>query len=300
VGYDALASDDVGFQSTAVGAQALYSQNTSSAATVANSGLGYQAGYYNVTGVNNTCIGFRAGFGVSGQSNTSNTFIGVKAGFGIETGDNNTSIGENSGLAISSGDSNNFIGKDAGDNVTTGSQNICIGQNSNTSQADGTKQIVIGHDILGVGSSYMTVGTGASTSRYQLNFTADGGWARSSDERFKKDISSSEIGLDFINAVRPVNYKWKAPSEIDESLPQHNSEITEPDNTDTMSGFIAQEVKAAMDEHNASGFRGWTELDDGTQAIGMDPFVPVLVKAVQELSAQVTALQAEVNTLKGG
>ena len=43
----------------------------------------------------------------------------------------------------------------------------------------------------------------------------------------------------------------------------------------------------------------WYEREDGQQEVGETAIVPILVKAVQELSATVTTLQQEINTLKG-
>ena len=70
-----------------------------------------------------------------------------------------------------------------------------------------------------------------------------------------------------------------------------------------MHGFIAQEVKEALDKHSSDSdknFSGWKENEDGMQNTSREMFVIPLVKAVQELSAQVTTLQDEINTLKGG
>ena len=63
----------------------------------------------------------------------------------------------------------------------------------------------------------------------------------------------------------------------------------------TMHGFIAQEVKQALDEVGVSDFAGWHEQQDGTQGISYEMFVMPLVKAVKELSAKVTELEAKVN-----
>jgi len=70
-------------------------------------------------------------------------------------------------------------------------------------------------------------------------------------------------------------------------------------------GFLAQKV---IEQEEALGYKmsDETNLVSGVSADGKsyglkyEKFVPILVKAVQELSTQVTALQAEVNTLKGG
>ena len=71
-------------------------------------------------------------------------------------------------------------------------------------------------------------------------------------------------------------------------------------NTDvTMHNFIAQEVKTALDTAGVSDFGGWKEDDNGVQQVSREMFVIPLVKAVQELSAQITSLQSEIKTLKG-
>ena len=59
-------------------------------------------------------------------------------------------------------------------------------------------------------------------------------------------------------------------------------------------GFIAQEVKQAIDNQPEikDGFDMWREDDiDGRQRVGESALIPILVKAVQELSAKVEALE---------
>ena len=65
-------------------------------------------------------------------------------------------------------------------------------------------------------------------------------------------------------------------------------------NSETNHGFIAQEVKAAIDADNniKDGFRLWDERDDGAQEVGEAALIPVLVKAIQELTARVAALES--------
>ena len=114
------------------------------------------------------------------------------------------------------------------------------------------------------------------------------------------------MGLSFINDLRTVTYKWKASHELDSSdseLSHLYKEDPEDNLMDTdviMHGLIAQEVKTALDSAGVSTFGGWSEDNTKVQQISREMFVIPLIKAVQELSAQVTALQAEVNTLKGG
>ena len=115
----------------------------------------------------------------------------------------------------------------------------------------------------------------------------------------RKDIqTNTDLGLDFIKDLRTVTYKWKAPSELDPSLPGYDANITESAYTNKMYGFIAQEVKQTLDDHNVTDFNGWTigqEGDDDIQGISYEMFVMPLVKAVQELSAENAALKARLD-----
>jgi len=66
-------------------------------------------------------------------------------------------------------------------------------------------------------------------------------------------------------------------------------------NDKTNHGFVAQEVKVAIDNHPElkDGFDMWMEDEaDGRQRLGPSALIPVLVKAIQELSARVAALES--------
>ena len=51
-------------------------------------------------------------------------------------------------------------------------------------------------------------------------------WASASDERLKTEVRETKYGLEFINKLRPVDYKWK-----DDNDPKIHQ------------GLVAQEVK---------------------------------------------------------
>ncbi len=66
-------------------------------------------------------------------------------------------------------------------------------------------------------------------------------------------------------------------------------------------GFVAQEVKAVIDKYEdviADGHNIWSEDPDGTQQIAFGNLMPMMVKAVQELSAQVEELKSNSHTPK--
>ena len=53
-----------------------------------------------------------------------------------------------------------------------------------------------------------------------------------------------------------------------------------------------QELKTAIDTHGDSDiYTGWDEGGDGKQGVGASALIPTLVKAIQELSAKVEALE---------
>ena len=135
-----------------------------------------------------------------------------------------------------------------------------------------------------------------------------------SDQRVKNNVQDSSVGLDFINALRPVKYEKKHPSDYPEEIREERwSERTKTNISDTGEvteytvpadekpsdwqpkteyGLIAQEVKAAMESHNATDWQGHTITPNGTEALGYSSLVIVLVKAVQELTARVAELEA--------
>jgi hypothetical protein len=196
------------------------------------------------------------------------------------------------------------VGKSAGDTLTTGSSNTVIGNEADVYASDSANNIIIGSGCVGVNSGdddyVITMGIASGSDRIYNLPDSNATWTRVSDERLKEEIQdNNDCGLAFVNDLRPVTFKWKPHSEIPEHFPDYNPEATERKRDNKMYGLIAQEVKAALDKHNITDFGGWDEMDEGVQTLAQSMFVYPLIKAVQELSAQVTDLQAEVTKLKG-
>jgi len=116
--------------------------------------------------------------------------------------------------------------------------------------------------------------------------------------RLKKDIQNSNVGLGFINDLRPVTYKWNAKNALDSELPQYDPDSSDPvlGSGKTHHGFIAQEVKEAIDKQEGifDGHTIWSEDPDGTQQIAPAALIPMLVRSIQELSAKVAELEAKL------
>jgi hypothetical protein len=114
-----------------------------------------------------------------------------------------------------------------------------------------------------------------------------------SDQRKKTDITTSDLGLSFINKLNPVKYKWIIGSRVVE-----NDQVTnEIPGSRPHYGFIAQEVKQVMDDLELADFGGWALSDkndpDSAQSLRLMEFIAPMVKAIQELSARLDALEAQ-------
>ena len=116
-----------------------------------------------------------------------------------------------------------------------------------------------------------------------------------SDSRLKKNVVTLDKGLSEINSLRPVSFNW-----IDGYCEAEK---------DTLYGFLAQEVQT-VDSNLVHSFSS-TPIGIGTDPLNptqtiTDPLrvdekfmVPMLVKAVQELSAKNDALEARIAALEG-
>jgi len=230
-----------------------------------------------------------------------NTAVGNSALASNTTGEGNTTFGSNAGDAITTGNYNICVGYLAGThatNLTTGTGNVIIGDYADVSAEDTDYANAIGYNVTGAGG-YTTVGQDADDIR-AAHGTAT--WATVSDQRYKKDIVDSTAGLSFINALQPRTFKYKTLGELPETFNAYEADSTEVfKSPQTQHGFIAQEVKAAIDADSsiADGFKLWDDREDGSQEVAEAALIPVLTKAIQELSAQVDALTARIETLEG-
>ncbi len=107
------------------------------------------------------------------------------------------------------------------------------------------------------------------------NVWATNGIIQTSDLRLKTEIAPLVGGLDRIQQLRPVTFKWK-------SSPDGASKV----------GLIAQEVQQVVPEVVAD------QGDEAPLGVNYAELVPVLIQAVQEQQTQIEAQQQEINELK--
>lgn len=124
---------------------------------------------------------------------------------------------------------------------------------------------------------------GASGARWSAVWAATG-TIQTSDERLKTDIAPTDLGLEFILALKPVHYRWKDGGDGKTGQRLHY-------------GLIAQQVREAVNLCGAKDFAGHvlSDADDpgSQQALRYDQFIAPLVAAVQTLAARLEALEEE-------
>tara|TARA_R110000803_G_scaffold15898_1_gene43784 strand:- start:199 stop:1125 length:927 start_codon:yes stop_codon:yes gene_type:complete len=307
MGNQAISQNTTGSSNTAFGAAALYANTTAAN----NTAVGKSALTANTTGTQNVAIGANAGDSTTTADDT--VAIGYLAGRGNTTGKRNVAIGRSAlqlanntssadvynvavgalaGLNVGSGTRNTLIGGRAGDTITSGSSNVIVGYNCDVATGGVGNSIVMGEAVSAVGGNNFTFGNGTLDSNIAFGATSI---TAPSDERFKEEIQTSTAGLSFINDLRPVTYKWKKEKDLPATMDAYvEGSENRAMNDNINHGFIAQEVKAAIDNHSEikDGFDMWMEKEsDGQQRIAPSALVPMLVKAIQELTARITTLE---------
>ena len=112
--------------------------------------------------------------------------------------------------------------------------------------------------------------------------------ATSSDQRLKTNIQDSNLGLDFIKALKPRRYNL---------ILEEENNIVKRFEFKNRFGFIAQEVKTIADSF-VENFGGWMIEDENdeesSQSLSYNDFISPIVKAIQELSAKVDELESRL------
>jgi len=219
------------------------------------------------TGVENVAIGSQSGQNIS--TSNENTLLGYQAGFGdfaLGLGNNNTLLGNRAGYNTS-GSSNVFIGWTTALSATTGNNNIVIGSGADKATPTSSNSFTLGNSSIGVLRCAVTTITSLS------------------DARDKKEIETLPLGLEFVDKLKPVKFVW---NDRDENG-KHDVEDF---------GFIAQDLKAVQEESEASYLNlVYDENPDKLEA-SYGKLLPVLVKAIQEMSTEIKSLKEEIETLK--
>ena len=291
-----------------------------------NTSVGFESAKRLTTGTNNVILGNKAGMGViTGDHNVAIGGEGAM-GFGDITilenestfsaftvGDRNVAVGSRAMgnsptqndaternvavgylalYTVQAGDNNTGIGYGAGDSITDGSNNTCLGNGSDTASATTSNSVTLGNSSI---TSLRCQDTSISSL---------------SDERDKKDIVDSTYGLDLLNTFRPVSFTWNKrvdtttkPSWMsDEEWKEEQAKqakIVDPYKDKPAIGFIAQELRDAIPESDRKRLDLVDEQNPDRLEAKQGKLVPILVKAIQELSAKNDVLEARIKKLEG-
>ena len=111
----------------------------------------------------------------------------------------------------------------------------------------------------------------------------------SSDSRDKTDVADFTNGLNWVNQLKPVTYRWDRRSWYEDNTPDGSKKRNKKH-----IGFLAQDVLAVEGNPTNKDDMLVVNLNEDNTAYGLkyERLVPVLVNAIKELSAKVTALEA--------
>jgi len=102
-----------------------------------------------------------------------------------------------------------------------------------------------------------------------------------SDQSLKENIRDLETGLSEVMALKPRRFDWKEETQLEQK---------------NVAGFIAQEVEQVLPE---LVYDYQYSADTTKKSLKMGDILPTLVKAIQELKADLDATKAELAALKG-
>ena len=247
-----------GSDNVIVGATAMTNANTSSENIAIGS---LSIGLITNSSFGQVAIGHHVLRNLTSVTADGNTAIGWRALWNATACGGNTVLGYSAGTSVTTGSFNTLIGPSAGGNLTTGSNNICIGKYVFPATATTS-------DSITLGNSSNNILRCAVTSITSL-----------SDARDKEDVKDLSTGLDFVKSLRPVEFTW---NDRDEAGKHGVADF----------GFIAQDLKKAQeDAEKAEVLKLVYEENPEKLEASYGKLIPILVKAIQELSAEVTSLK---------
>ena len=257
-GYASLYSNTTGYENTSNGYGALYTNTTG----YQNTGNGYAALNYNTTGSQNTANGHASlYFNTTGSENTA---VGRSASHSTTTGGGNTSVGFNALYYNSTGNYNTTVGLSAGNLITTGNNNTVLGYNAQASSGTVSNEITLGDaNVTSLRCNTQTISS-------------------LSDARDKTNVEDLPLGLDFVDALRPVKFDWDRRDGTMSGVKD--------------AGFIAQELDEAQSQYGCEDYLGLVYKNNPEKLeASYGKLVPVLVKAIQELKAEVESLKQQIS-----
>ena len=322
-GYGALGGASTSSENkrnVAIGNSSMSGTNAGASENVA---IGYAALDANLTSAadGNTGVGYQSLTAVT--SGTKNTAVGADSGGVLSTGDYNTIIGHTAAPSASGGENQIVIGYHVtgkgNDTVTLGNGDVtdvymaedvgatvhCAGLGDGTDtlialhtsnhiqlngagiQDTGNPGFTFLNDAsLGSQLEHVAGNTGGDIAVFRTTggiagkITTSGtstAFTTSSDYRLKENEVTMPDALTRLGKLKPYRFNWKSDKDT------------------TVDGFFAHEVAEVVPEAIVGSKDAVDDKGEiNPQGIDQSKLVPLLVKAVQELSAKVTELEAKL------
>tara|TARA_R100001126_G_scaffold33568_1_gene18875 strand:+ start:2227 stop:6753 length:4527 start_codon:yes stop_codon:yes gene_type:complete len=287
LGFEAGQNISTGGENVAVGNYA-FRDGTGSSNTV----IGFRAGRLMAAGGSNVIIGSDAGYDADGGGNNA-VYIGFSAGYRHDAG-NSVYIGKEAGVLSTSSDDSTLVGAEAGEAMTTGYTNTMLGDRAGKLVTTGYANTLLGYkagDNLVDGAANIVLGSGdTSSSSVSNECTIIASTIRAnttsissiSDARDKSDIEDSPYGLDLVNKLKTRKWLWDS----------REGYILDGE---TRIGFVAQEIQDVITEEDNKILDLVYESNPDKLEVKQGQLIPVLLKAIQELSGKVADLEEQIN-----
>ena len=198
-----------------------------------------------------------------------NVAIGTSALTAATGTSQNVAIGYIAGKEIITGYQNTIVGASAGITLTTGNNNVILGYGAEPASVNSSNNVYLGN-----------------TSMSNLYFS--GNIIATSDARDKTDVEDSAYGVEFIDRLRPVEYTWNRrhlqPGDDNDNI-----------NGKRRVGLIAQELLEIMPDNENEVLNLVNEDNPERYHVGYNNLIPILVKAVKDLKAEVDTLKQRMD-----
>jgi hypothetical protein len=226
------------------------------------------------TGVNGGLVALSSGGTIStalySDSGSSVGVIGTRSNHSVQFITNNT---ERARIDTSG---NLLVGKTTASATTVGVQLESNGASAFTRSSSSNSDLNLYVYSTGAGAARFYVGMGGTVFATNTTISAI------SDQRFKENIEDLDVGLSAVMSLKPRKFDWKEGKGKDIKGDR---------------GFIAQELEQVFPDLVDEWADPAPEGEEPYKSVRQD-LIPVLVKAIQEQQALITALTTRITALE--
>ena len=225
-------------------------------------------------------------------TNTANAAAGAGVNFLVKNG--GTTVG-NATIRVDNSDNLAFFNLGGERARITSDGDLLVGTTNSSGTVGAGFKVLGGRPVLvnatstdGAGTVYEAFSTGANAYRFYVGmggtiFATNTTISAISDQRHKENIRDLDVGLNAVMQLKPRKFDWK----------EGKGKNVKDDR-----GFIAQEFEKVFPDLIDEWKDHAPEGEEPYKSVRQD-LIPVLVKAIQELKAELDTVKAELATLKG-